>query len=100
MHEIDWEPAEVNSNPHNFDQSWEIDFKTFTNILGLHYFQNFNFQNIDRQGYNHHAFNALWVYARQNLCFMHNQLKLILIIFQNYVKILSFPRMLNYKILS
>ena len=46
MHEIDWEPAEVNSNPHNFDQSWEIDFKTFTNILGLHYFQNFNFQNI------------------------------------------------------
>lgn len=48
MHEIDWEPAEVNSNPHNFDQSWEIDFKTFTNILGLHYFQNFSFQNIDR----------------------------------------------------
>ena len=32
MHEIDWEPAEVNSNPHNFDQSWEIDFKTFTDI--------------------------------------------------------------------
>ena len=75
MHEIDWEPAEVNSNPHNFDQSWEIDFKTFTNILGLHYFQNFNFQNMYIiHGYNH-AFNHCQTE------FVHNQLKLISIIF-------------------